>query len=107
MSKASDTPTDKNTDKNTITLATPVTIDGEKVSKVTLRKPTSGELRGLNLANIMQMDVSTMIRLLPRITTPPLSEGQVAALEPEDLMDMASRTVVFFARKDQLALLQV
>ena len=101
MSKAA-TPTNQ----NTVTLSSSVTVDGEKITKVALRKPTSGELRGLNLANIMQMDVSTMIRLLPRITTPPLSEGQVAALEPEDLMDLSAKTVVFFARKDQLAALQ-
>jgi len=93
-------------DPNTVTLSEPPTVDGKKVTKVTLRKPNSGELRGLNLANIMQMDVSTMIRLLPRITTPPLDEAQVAALPPEDLMDLASRTVVFFARKGQLQELQ-
>jgi len=96
----------KAADPNTVTLSEPVTIDGKKAAKITLRKPVSGELRGLNLANIMQMDVSTMIRLLPRITMPPLDEGQVAALPPEDLMDLSMRTVGFFAQKSQLQQLQ-
>ena len=90
----------------TVTLSQPVTIDGETVTTITLRKPGTGELRGLKLTEILQMDVSTMIRFLPRITTPPLSEAQVSALPPEDFTDMAGKTVLFFARKEQLQTLQ-
>lgn len=90
----------------TVTLSTPVTIDGTEVSKITLRKPGTGELRGLKLTDILQMDVSTMIRLLPRITMPPLSEAQVSSLPPEDFTDFAGKTVVFFARKEQLEMAQ-
>lgn len=90
----------------TVTLSSPVEIDGAKVTEITLRKPGTGELRGLKLTDILQMDVSSMIRFLPRITTPPMSEAQVSALPPEDFTEMASKAVLFFARKEQLQALQ-
>lgn len=88
---------------NTVTLSAPVRIDGEEVTEITLRKPMTGELRGLSMIDILRMDVNAMIRLLPRISQPPLSEGQLASeIAPEDFTDLASRTVLFFARREQL-----
>ena len=88
--------------ENTVTLSKPVKIDGKDETKITLRKPRAGEIRGLMLVNILQMDVSTMIKLLPRISTPPLNEQQVAELEPEDLTELSGKAVLFFAKKEQL-----
>lgn len=90
------------TKMNTVALATAVEIDGQKVSEISLRKPTSGELRGLSLVDIMRMETNTMIKLLPRITQPPLSPVQIGALDPADLTDLAGKTVLFFVKKSQL-----
>lgn len=88
---------------NTVTLSAPVRIDGQAVTEITLRKPMTGELRGLSMIDILRMDVNAMIRLLPRISQPPLSERQLAnEIAPEDFTDLASRTVLFFARREQL-----
>lgn len=89
-------------DLNSVTLSDPVKVDGKKVTKITLRRPHSGELRGLKLTDILQMDVDTMIRLLPRITTPPLSEVQVDRLPPDDLTDLSVKTTLFFAKRRQI-----
>jgi len=87
---------------NTIDLSEPVKIDGKDVDKITLRKPGTGELRGLKLAEIMTMDVNTLITLLPRITMPPLREDQVAALDVADFSSMATGTLRFFMKGAQL-----
>lgn len=85
-----------------VTLCEPIKVGDEKISTVTLRKPQAGDLRGLKLANILQLDVNAMITLLPRITSPALSPDQVADLDPADFTDLASKVVVFFARPEQL-----
>ncbi|MCW9041752.1 MAG: phage tail assembly protein [Pseudopelagicola sp.] len=85
-----------------VTLADPIKVGDEKISTVTLRKPQTGDLRGLKLANILQLDVNAMVTLLPRITSPALSPDQVAGLDPADFTDLASQVVVFFARPEQL-----
>ncbi|WP_157946781.1 phage tail assembly protein [Thalassobius sp. I31.1] len=87
---------------NTVTLNDPVTVDGNPVSEITLRKPTSGELRGLSLVDILRMETTAMLNLLPRITQPPLNAAQLGALDPADFTDLAGKTVLFFAKKQQL-----
>lgn len=93
----------KVTNLNSVTLTKPIKIDGVDVAKITLRKPSVGELRGLAMVDILRMDVSALVKLLPRITQPPLSAFQIAKeIETEDFTDLASKTVLFFAKKEQL-----
>ena len=87
---------------NSVKLSEPVTIDGNEVTEINLRKPRAGEMRGMKLTDVLQMDTMTMIKLLPRISSPPLSEAQVANMEVEDFTDLASKTVLFFVRQEQL-----
>lgn len=85
-----------------VTLSKAVQIDGKEVTGIDLRKPKSGELRGLKLTDILQMDVDSMITLLPRISMPPLSGVQAGNLEPEDLTALSVKAVSFFAKPGQL-----
>lgn len=79
-----------------ITLQTPVKRKDEQIGQVTLRRPSAGELRGLSLARIMQMDVSAIIAIVPRISQPILDEAEVAALDPVDFATLAQEVVGFF-----------
>ncbi len=88
---------------NAVTLSAPITIDGQDVNEITLRKPSPGELRGLSMVDVLRMDIDTMFKLLPRITQPPLSAAQISSeIEPEDFTELASKTLLFFAKKEQL-----
>ena len=78
-----------------ITLDTPLQRSGDVVTTVTLRKPTAGELRGVHLTDLLQMDVSALQVVLPRITTPALTKVDVAALDPADLLQMATEVAGF------------
>lgn len=89
----------------TVTLSNAIEIDGQKVTEITLRKPKAGELRGLSMVDILRMDVSTMFRLLPRITMPPVSDIQLSSeIETDDFTAMAAKTLIFFAKPEQLQL---
>jgi len=68
----------------------------QEITSVKIRKPNSGELRGLKIAQIMQMDVDTMIVLLPRVTEPTLNEADIVTLDPSDFTDLSVEVVNFF-----------
>ena len=85
--------------QKTITLETPIQRGETQITEVTLRKPQSGELRGLELADLLRMDVTANIKLLPRITTPTLTEADVAALDVADLTVLASEVSSFLLPK--------
>ena len=53
---------------------------------VTLRKPMSGELRGVTLVDLVQMDVLALRKVLPRISTPSLTDHEIGTMDPADLM---------------------
>lgn len=69
-----------------VELDTPIKRDGGDVTTLTLRKPMSGELRGLSLADLLNMEVDAITRVLPRISTPVLSEQEARNMDPADLV---------------------
>lgn len=83
----------------TITLDTPLKRSGDTVEAVTLRKPSSGELIGVHLTDLLQMDVQALQTVLPRITTPALTRVDVAALDPADLLQIGSVVAGFLLPK--------
>lgn len=87
----------------TITLVMPIRRGKETIDAVTLDKPSVGALRGLKLTNVLQMDVSAMLVLLPRITRPALTPDEVAGLDPADLLSCAGQVVSFFMTAEQMA----
>jgi hypothetical protein len=83
----------------TITLDTPIKRGDQSITAVTLRKPSSGELRGLNLTDLLQMDVNSLKKVLPRITSPILTEQDIDSLDPADLVDLGSSVALFLVKK--------
>ncbi|MGU5688925.1 MULTISPECIES: phage tail assembly protein [Aeromonas] len=85
--------------KSTITLDTPIQRGETTITELNVRKPQSGELRGLNLTDILQMDVNALTKLLPRITSPVLTEAEASALDPADLMQLGQEVAAFLLPK--------
>lgn len=83
----------------TVKLDTPL-IRGEKeIAEIQIRKPKAGELRGVSLALLMQMDVTELTKVLPRITQPALSEDEVRNLDIADLTQFAVEVSGFLLPK--------
>lgn len=83
----------------TITLDSPIQRGDQAITAITLRKPMAGELRGVNLMAVMQMDVAAAITLLPRITAPSLTTQEVERLDPADLLQLTSTVTGFLLPK--------
>lgn len=79
----------------TIELDTPIKRGDDTITAVEVRKPASGELRGCNLTDLLQMDVVTLTKVLPRITSPGLTEREVSKMDPADLLQMGTEVSGF------------
>lgn len=75
--------------ENVITLDNPVKRGEQVIEQVTLMKPNAGTLRGVSLAAVANSEVDALIKVLPRMTAPMLTEQEVAALELPDLVALA------------------
>ncbi|MFD0726972.1 phage tail assembly protein [Lysobacter brunescens] len=73
-------------DPHAFTLEQPINRGDMTISVVKLRKPNVEATRGLQLATLAQMDVDQLTKLLPRISTPALTEHDVAQLDVADLL---------------------
>jgi hypothetical protein len=77
------------TEPNTVTLDYPIERnDGQTITRITLRKPASGELRGTSLNALVNLDVDALGKVLPRISSPTLTEFDVQQLDPADLVQL-------------------
>ncbi len=79
-----------------VRLGFPVMRGETEIRSVMLRKPYAPELRGLKFNKLMDTDFDEHIKLLPRITVPPLIEQEVQRLDPSDLSELMSAVVDFF-----------
>ncbi len=82
-----------------ITLDVPVERGTEKIEKVRIRKPQAGELRGLNLRELIDQDVDQVRKALPRVTVPSLTAHEIDQLDPADLLHMGGELALFFLKK--------
>ncbi len=87
----------------TISLDTPIKRGDNEVTAITLRKPASGELRGVTLTDLLQMDVSALTKVIPRISDPALTEVEVARMDPADLVQIGGVVAGFLLPKAALA----
>ncbi len=82
---------------NLVTLDVPVKRAGQTIEAVTLIKPTAGTLRGVSLAAVAQSEVDALIKVLPRMTYPALTEAEVSAMELPDLLTLAGKVIGFLS----------
>lgn len=90
----------------TVTLDTPIKRGENTVSSVSIRKPNSGELRGLSVTDVLNMEVNALFKLLPRITSPVLTENELLQLDPADLLQMGQEVSYFLLPKKAIAQIQ-
>lgn len=82
-----------------IMLEEPIERGDQKIESIKLRKPSSGELRGLTWADLTQMKVDTLIELLPRISMPTITKIEAAAMDPADQLQCVQVVGDFFLTK--------
>lgn len=80
----------------TVPLGTPLTFGDQKISELTLRRPNAGDLRGVRLTAVQDMEVSTLLLLLPRISMTPLAPNSLDSLDPADVVGLYAAIADFF-----------
>ena len=94
-----------------VPLDQPIIRGDAKFDTLSLRRPGSGELRGLSLGKLAQFDVDELLKLLPRIASvdaggpSPITSAEAAKLDPADLMEVADKVSDFLLSKRRRATL--
>ncbi|WP_223569389.1 phage tail assembly protein [Pseudomonas sp. BF-R-26] len=86
-------------DDNTVTLDTPIIRGKTSIDTLTLRKPQSGELRGVHLVDLLNLDVASLLKVLPRITSPGITAPEAAGMDPADLLACGNKVAHFLLQR--------
>jgi hypothetical protein len=87
-----------------ITLDEPIKRGDDFISEITIRRPKSGELRGVSLMDLGNLSVAALQTVLPRITQPTLTAHEVAGMDPADLTEIGAEVAIFLVKRaDRLA----
>ena len=87
------------TESNRVELDTPIKRGQTEITTLTLRKPMAGELRGVQLVELLNMDVASLIKILPRISSPGITPPEAASMDPADLLACGSKVCNFLLQK--------
>lgn len=90
----------------TMTLADPIQRGEISIERLTIRKPKAGELRGLTLQDLLSTDITALLKLIPRVSDPPLTGDEADALDPADLSEIAGAIRDFFMTRGERAMLE-
>ncbi|KTT31183.1 tail fiber protein [Pseudomonas oryzihabitans] len=93
------------TPENVVTLDQPIARGETRIEQLTLRKPNAGELRGVALSDLLSLNVDAIVRVTPRISQPAITEAEVRAMDPADLVDVGGKIVGFLLKKSDRAAL--
>lgn len=96
-------PTQQASDRETIELDEPVQRGKTTITELQIRKPVAGELRGVSLMDLAQMDVLALRKVLPRITAPSLTDQEIGNMSPADIMQCGVKVAGFLLTKQQKA----
>jgi hypothetical protein len=86
-----------------IPLDAPIARGDTTIDSLQLRRPKSGELRGLTMQALGEGDVGALIKLLPRIAMPTITEAEAANLDPADLTELTIVITGFLLQKRRTA----
>ncbi|CNI23568.1 putative phage tail protein [Yersinia frederiksenii] len=82
---------------NTVVLQTPIKRGKTVIKEVSLTgaMKQAGSLRGLKLFSVMTSDVDSLIKLLPRVTSPALTEIELITMDTWDFAQLSQEVAAF------------
>jgi hypothetical protein len=82
-----------------VDLEEPIVRGELTISRVDVRRPGTGEMRGLSMLDMRNLEVSAMLELLPRVTVPPLLPHELEEMNPRDFFVLAVLVAGFLLPK--------
>lgn len=89
-----------------VTLSSPIARGKTTIDTLTIRKPKAGELRGLTLQDLVGTDVTALLKIIPRISSPVLTQEETDNLEAEDLTEIGGTIRGFFMTSAEKKLIE-
>lgn len=86
-----------------VTLEQPIKRGDQLIEKLQVRKPSSGELRGLSLVDLGQLEVTALRKVLPRLCIPTVTEADIDAMDPADLLELGAELGHFLLKTEKPA----
>lgn len=87
----------------TVPLETPLKRDAGELTQLRFRKPVSGDLRGMSIAKLGQLDYDEQRKLLPRISLDGLIAAEVDQLDVADQLEISGALTDFLVPKRRMA----
>ena len=78
-----------------IPLRKPIVRGDTKVSSILLREPDGVALMNVELFDLMRMNTTEIVKLLPRISEPPLIDNEVKGMSGPDLFNVGQEIAAF------------
>ncbi|OOF70588.1 phage tail protein [Rodentibacter caecimuris] len=91
----------KNETSKIITLSLPIMRGDKKITDITVIKPTVPALKGLKMFDVLQMDVDSLQKLLPRVTQPVLHKADFDTMEVADFTELSAAAVGFLGKNSE------
>lgn len=90
------------TDIVTVPLETPLARGETMLAELKLRRPVSGDLRGISVAKLGQLDYDELRKLLPRIAIDGLIVDEIDRIDTADMVEIGGAIADFlFTKKRQ------
>lgn len=81
----------------TVILVKPIKRGEETITRIDLRDlDNAGDLRGVSLSKVIEMDTNTLLTLIKRLSTTPLSPEEIDQIGPADLLSLTVEIAGFF-----------
>jgi len=78
-----------------LTLKKPLKNGKDKITEINIKSPNAGALRGLSLTDLADLKVDAILKVIPRITDPIITEEQAEALSFGDLIAVGGALAKF------------
>ncbi|WP_082601398.1 phage tail assembly protein [Achromobacter sp. Root83] len=89
-----------------VDLDEPIKRSSGEITRLLIRKPNAGALRGVTLMALVQVDVGALRTVLPRVCDPILTPAEINAMDPADLLNTGATLASFFMSKAERQAIQ-
>lgn len=93
-------------DLKSVDLDEPIKRASGDITRLMIRKPKAGALRGVTLMALVQVDVQALRTVLPRVCDPIITPAEIGELDPADLLNVGATVASFFMSKAERLAIQ-
>lgn len=86
-----------------ITLSKPIKRGENEITAITIHEPNAGSLRGISVSDVLSLNTDAIVKLIPRISDPKITEQEMLRFGLRDLANMGGAIANFFLTDEERA----